>query len=52
VVLQERSGQQLVNTRLPPGAPLPQFDLSESWLELDAGRTVVTDLIYAPAAQQ
>ena len=52
VALQERSGQQLVNTRLPPGTPLPQLDLSQSWAELDVGRTVVSNLIYGPAAQQ
>jgi PAS domain S-box-containing protein len=41
-----------VNTRLPPGAALPALDLGESWSELDAGRTVVSDLVYGPVAQQ
>ncbi|HEY8615700.1 HWE histidine kinase domain-containing protein [Phenylobacterium sp.] len=45
IVLYERQGRQLVNTRLPPGAPLPAGQLpAEAWAVLDQGRSRVCNL--------
>ena len=46
IVLTAQSGQQLINTRLPPGATLPSSPgVKENWRELEAGRSIVTNLI-------
>lgn len=47
VVLYDRSGQQLVNTRLPPEASLPRSATFPSWGEeaLSRGRPFLTNLI-------
>lgn len=45
ITLADRHGRQLVNTRLPSGARLPEGALSESvWRELDTGRSRVCNL--------
>jgi two-component sensor histidine kinase len=46
VVVQDRSGQQLVNTKLPPGASLPRIaPPQEMWQTLDAGHRHVCNLV-------
>jgi signal transduction histidine kinase len=44
VVLRDLAGQQLVNTRLPPGAPLPIRVVESDRVALDTKRPVVSDL--------
>ena len=44
---------QLINTRLPPGAPPPRVGLPDyRWLTIQAGRTSVSNLILPPKAGQ
>jgi signal transduction histidine kinase len=44
VVLRDLAGQHLVNTRLPPGAPLPITVVESDRVALDTKRPVVSDL--------
>jgi PAS domain S-box-containing protein len=45
LVLGERSGRQLVNTRLPAGSPLPGGKLGAGfWMELDKGKSRTCNL--------
>ncbi len=45
IVVGDRSGRQLVNTRLPPGAPLPAGPApAHMWEELDRGRSRICNL--------
>jgi signal transduction histidine kinase len=45
IVIGDRSGRQLVNTRLPPGATLPVAPLPQAiWQKLDRGETHICDL--------
>lgn len=46
IVVHDRSGQQLVNTRLAPGAPLPRAaPPAAMWSELTAGKPRVCNLV-------
>lgn len=44
VVVGDRAGRQLVNTRLPPGATLPSGPSPRIWLDLDQGRDRICNL--------
>src|SRR5207237_982887 len=45
IVVQDRSGRQLVNTRLPPGAPLPSSKTpADMWREIAGGKPGVCNL--------
>jgi signal transduction histidine kinase/CheY-like chemotaxis protein len=55
IVLADPDGRQLVNTRQPFGAPLPQrraSNLGELMRRDGAGRTLVSDHFMAPVAKQ
>ena len=52
VVLIDPSGQELVNTRLPYGSPLPSVDLADAWPEIAEGRSYVGNLVFGPVAQR
>ena len=46
IVVQDRSGQQLVNTRLPQGSPLPRGTAPQRmWQELQSRKQRVCDLV-------
>jgi PAS domain S-box-containing protein len=51
VVLEEPSGQELVNTRVPYGTALPSVDLAEAWPEIVAGRSHVSNLLSGLAGR-
>lgn len=45
------SGQELVNTRLPPGGPLPKINLDPSYVaSIREGRVFISSLVFGPAA--
>jgi two-component sensor histidine kinase len=48
-VMRDREGRQLLNTRLPPGQPLPAFK-AEGDPEVYAGRMHYADLTWGPVA--
>ncbi len=52
VVLQDLAGKQLVNTRLPLGAPLPESRNSAERQAAGPLSTVVSDVYFAPVGQQ
>ncbi|WP_151637450.1 hybrid sensor histidine kinase/response regulator [Noviherbaspirillum aerium] len=54
VVIRDLSGKQLLNTRLPFGAPLPKGNSNLSELQRRYGleKTVVSDLFFAPAGKR
>jgi PAS domain S-box-containing protein len=46
IVVQDRGGQQLVNTRLPAGSPLPRATAPpRMWQELQSGKQRICDLV-------
>ena len=47
-VLRDHSGQQLLNTKLPPGTPLPRFGSEGDDLIFEQGRTYFANLIWGP----
>lgn len=52
VVLLDETGQQLVNTRLPFGAPLPRTALPDAALSAwRAGRSYISDIVLGTVAQ-
>jgi signal transduction histidine kinase len=53
IVLTDLQGQQLVNTRLPYGAPLPRAEFYPGLADaLRQDRAFVTDLVVGPVAQR
>lgn len=44
IVVADRTGRQLVNTRLPPGAALPSGPSPDIWVELDLARDRICNL--------
>ena len=52
VILQDLTGQQLVNTRLPLGAELPRTQLSKEREAAGPRATVVSNLYFAPVGKQ
>lgn len=53
VVLADPSGQQLVNTRLPPGSTLPRHEFDGAFAEaMRAGRTHFSDIVLAPVTER
>ena len=52
VVVDLSSGQQMINTRLPAGTPIPSLDLDPEYVTaMREGRTFVSDLVFGPVAQ-
>lgn len=52
IVLLDDTGQQLINTRLPFGAPLPRSEIPPAALEAwRAGRSYISDVIVGSVAQ-
>jgi PAS domain S-box-containing protein len=52
VVMLDSTGQQLINTRLPPGTPLPRTaSLDRVTRVFSTGRPVVSDLFFGTVAQ-
>jgi hypothetical protein len=52
IVLDNRSMQQLVNTAVPFGKPLPKTPIPEAGSAFATGKPQVTDLFLAPIVQQ
>ncbi|MDB5935267.1 MAG: hypothetical protein JWQ01_2611 [Massilia sp.] len=55
VILQEPSGRQLLNTRVPLGSPLPQrrsSDMAQLMERYGSSRTLVSDVFLAPVAKR
>ncbi|HLL09570.1 MAG TPA: ATP-binding protein [Rubrivivax sp.] len=52
VTLQDLNGQQLVNTRLPFGSPLPMSRISKEREAAGPTATVVSNLYFAPVGKQ
>jgi signal transduction histidine kinase len=55
IVLQEASGKQVINTRLPFGQALPQHrssDMDQLMQRYGANRTLVSDVFLAPIARR
>lgn len=52
-VLIDMSGQQLINTRLPPGAALPKHELDPDYVTaMREGRVFASKLMHGPVAKQ
>ncbi|MET0856187.1 MAG: ATP-binding protein [Telluria sp.] len=55
IILQEPSGRQVMNTRVPPGQPLPQrraSDMGKLIEQYGGNRTLVSDVFFAPVAKR
>ncbi len=55
IILQEPSGRQLMNTRVPLGEPLPQrrsSDMAQLMQRYGSKRTLVSDVFFAPVARR
>ena len=52
VVLHDLAGQQLVNTRVPVGEPLPKSQNTKERIEAGPMATVVSNLYFAPVGKQ
>jgi len=52
VVLHDLAGQQLVNTRVPMGEPLPKSQNNKERIEAGPMATVVSNLYFAPVGKQ
>lgn len=53
VVLSDRQNRQLVNTRAPPGAPLPAGKIPDTtWAALAEGQPVVSNLVVGTMVQR
>jgi PAS domain S-box-containing protein len=51
VVLEDPSGQELVDTRVSYGTPLPSVDIAEVWPDIVAGRSHVGNLLSGLAGR-
>jgi len=47
IVLTDRNGQQIVNTSMPAGAPLPKVDMTRLGQVIETGKPRVSDLFYS-----